>query len=216
MVFKAAVRTATRSASAVDIGDLALIAMIAMAARSSGSLAGIPFLAMPSLRALPGVAASFTFLYLSGRLMVRLLDFDTTHNKRVNAGGAAYSLRLMGRPAAMAASVPYCLAGALLEEVLFRHALYSAMKETLGQGAATILQAAAFSAVHALPAALLGHGWRIVAYALSFPFVSGLILQRLYWVTGSVASPAIVHWALNVSAAWRASHDPRQVYDDAR
>ena len=216
VVFKAAVRKATRSASVVDLGDIALVLIMVRATGGSVSTAGPPFLAMPDAASWIAVSASFLFLYLSGRLIVSSLGIDRMDKEGISAGGAAHSLRKLGRPAAMAAAFPYCLAGALLEELLFRHMLYSEIAETMGPGAASILQAVAFSAVHGIPALLLRHGRRIAAYAISFPFISGLMLQSLYSCTGSVASPTIVHWALNVSAVWRASLKTRQVYDDAR
>lgn len=214
--FKAAVKAATRSASVADLGDLTLIAVILQAAMSSGSLTGIPFLAMPGTDSWLPISASFVLLFLSGRLMVHSLGIDRMDKDGISAGGAAHSLRKLGRTVAMAAAVPYCIAGALLEELLFRHLLFSMLVRPMGAAAAYMLQAAAFSAVHAVPAMAMKHGWRIILYAVSFPLMSALILQWLYCRTGSVASPAIVHWALNVSAVWRASIGTRQVYDDAR
>lgn len=78
--------------------------------------------------------------------------------------------------------------GPIAEEVFFRGFAYRAFKERLGKGAALVLSALLFAAIHGNPLAL-------------FPiFLIGLLLAYIYERTGSLAAPIGLHCANNLMA----------------
>jgi len=211
--FKAWIRAATNSTSTLDAGDLLLICLIFFAIPPTGE---IDVLELPGAAGIYLAILAAVLLYLLGRALSGALALERRGKlKGVSPGGAAYSLRNLDTGLARLASIPYCFAGALLEEIAFRHFVYSWLSDAFGSRTAIILQAVVFAAVHAVPALMLRHGRKIACYAAVFPFVSGLLLQRLYLASGGVAAPSMVHWVLNAGAVWRANGRTGKVYYDA-
>jgi len=213
VLFKAWTRSTTDSASTLDAGDLLLIGLIFFA---MPPLARTDALALPKTDELIKVVLVAAALYLLGRVLSGAFGLERKGKlKGISPGGAANSLRYLDSWSAKLASIPYCFAGALLEEIIFRHLAYSWLSSVFNDRVAFILQAMVFAAVHAVPAFMFRHGRKIAYYASSFPFASGLLLQWLYLGSGSVAAPSMVHWILNVGAVWRANGRAGKVYYDA-
>lgn len=207
MGFKALVRIKSKAAF-LDLGDVILAASLVLTGRR---MCKDPF-ALPSIAGLVVASVSFAGLYCFSVVLRKLLRTDEELGKNgINAGGAYRSLSgIEGRRLSAAAAL-FCIAGATLEEYLFRHAFFGMLSPRTGQIAATFLQAGVFSAVHAVPAAF-GKKGSVTAYATLFPFISALALQWVYMVGEGVVAPAIVHWALNVVAVSRAKAIEGKVY----
>ena len=80
--------------------------------------------------------------------------------------------------------------GPLMEELFFRGFLYPVLARRMGMGAAVVVTALAFGAVHSLQ---LGFAWAAVLVIV----IVGLVLTLVRAVTHSVGSSFLVHVAYN-------------------
>lgn len=205
--FKALVRIKSKAAF-LDLGDVILAASLVLTGRKTWK---DPF-ALPSSAGLVAASVSFAGLYCFSALLRKLLRTDDELGKNgINAGGAYQSLSGVEGKRLAAAAALFCVAGAMFEEYLFRHAFFGMLSLRTGRVGATFLQAGAFAAVHAVPAAF-GKKGSVTAYATIFPFISALALQWVYVAGEGVVAPAVVHWALNVVAVSRAKAIEGKVY----
>ncbi|MGI6146761.1 MAG: CPBP family intramembrane metalloprotease [Firmicutes bacterium] len=191
--------------SSIDIGDMLLVAMFAVALLGRCDPA-VSFGIIGRLRwtAVAGSAA----LFLAGAAVGsgwrdRLWDKWRRWMERagVNPGGAAIAVGLAPASWRMAAAAALTASGALLEEMLFRGFLLRWVRELVGFWWAVAAQAVAFGLVHAVPMARAGAPAPLVAYCMLMPAGIGLGLGAL--ARWGLVYPWAVHWALNWWAAVR-------------
>lgn len=204
VAMKAIVRWLSDTGPVIDIGDLALLAILFVAFPPGYDATFDSMLALPGGEILrPTLFCGLGLLAASRALSASLLIGRPEDLKGVSAGGASRSLARLSLPAACAAAVPFCVPGAMLEELLFRGLLFNLLMASIGTLPALFAQALCFSLLHAVPAILMGHGRRIALYALLFPFVSSIALELLFMSCFSVLPSASVHAFLNFTAVWR-------------
>ncbi len=202
---KAIIRASTRSGPAIDIGDLLLLAILYIFYPLGKDARFESMLTMPVSSHAGLILICFAGLFLTGRALAAIFGMDGKENlKGVSAGGASRSLRFMNSRLAMALAIPFCIPAAFLEELVFRGFLFLAISTKFGPQVANVGQAAAFTFVHAAPAAILRHRRGMIMYASIFPFLCAIALQMLFIGSSSIIGPASVHAFLNITAVWRA------------
>ena len=202
--FKLAVRLRGRSSSVIDLGDAVLLALLFLIKPHGGDPAFDEALMLPRPAQALEAILCLAGLFLFGRALSGLLGMDEPENLiRVRPGGAALALIRLRSHEALPAAALFCIPGAALEEILFRWLLHGALTKAVGGPPAILLQAAAFAAMHALPAHLLRHSIRVRVYAWIFPFISAVVLAHMINAGWGLVAPISVHSLLNTLAAWR-------------
>lgn len=202
--FKLAVRLSNRDGAAIDLGDILLLAILFLLKPEGADPALDAALALPGIAQAIEASICLGGLFLLGRALSGLMGMDREADLRnVRPGGAALALMRLNDREAVCAAVLFCIPGAALEELAFRWILQGALARAIGGPAASILQAAAFAAVHALPAHIMGHPKGVRAFAWVFPFISAIVLTYMITAGWGLVAPMLSHSMLNTFAAWR-------------
>ena len=203
-VFKLVVRIKGRTGAAIDLGDVMLVALLFLVKPQGADPAFDEALTLPGAAHALQASLCLAGLFLLGRALAGLMGMDDPENLRnVKPGGAALALTRLKKREAMPAAVFFCIPGAALEEVAFRWILQGALTKAVGGPIAVLLQAAAFAAMHALPAHIMRHPRGVRSFAWSFPFVSTIVLTYMITSGWGLIAPVLVHSMLNTLAAWR-------------
>lgn len=202
--FKLAVRIKGRTGAAIDLGDVMLVALLFLVKPQGADPAFDEALTLPGPAHALQASLCLAGLFLLGRALAGLMGMDEPDRLRnVRPGGAALALIRLKKWEAMPAAVLFCIPGAALEEIAFRWILQGALTKAVGGPLAVLLQAAAFAAMHALPAHVMRHSRGVRSFAWIFPFVSAIVLTHMITAGWGLVAPVLVHSMLNTLAAWR-------------